>query len=77
MHKYFCPTLLLLFVNLQKFLAVKRFGRTLKYTDFRSHVEEKQRDILQRIQGISKVDQVGLSQEFFFKLIDSMDAQRF
>ena len=45
--------------------------------NFRSHVEEKQRDILQRIQGISKVDQVGLSQEFFFKLIDSMDAQRF
>lgn len=44
---------------------------------FRSHVEEKQQDILQRIQGISKVDQVGLSQEFFFKLIDSMDAQRF
>ena len=40
-------------------------------------MEEKQRDILQRIQGISKVDQVGLSQEFFFKLIDSMDAQRF
>ena len=40
-------------------------------------LEEKQQDILQRIQGISKVDQVGLSQEFFFKLIDSMDAQRF
>ena len=40
-------------------------------------MEEKQQDILQRIQGISKVDQVGLSQEFFFKLIDSMDAQRF
>jgi hypothetical protein len=31
---------------------------------------------LQRIQGISKVDAVGLSPEFFFKLIESMDANR-
>ena len=43
---------------------------------FSRHVEEKQADILDRIQGISKLDKVGLSQEFFFRLIDNMDENR-
>ncbi len=41
---------------------------------FRSHVEEKHQDILQRIQGMSSVD--GLSPEFFFKLIDSLESNK-
>ena len=37
-------------------------------------IEQKQQEILQSIQQISKLDKVGLSQEFFFKLFDNMDA---
>jgi hypothetical protein len=39
----------------------------------RAHIEEKKNDILNRIQGISKLDKAGLSQEFFFKLMDNMN----
>lgn len=42
--------------------------------NLQSHIEEKQRDVVSRIQQISKVDdKTGVSQEFFFKLIDWMD----
>jgi len=50
------------------------------YTDLKlkkllkAHIEEKKEDILNRIQGISKLDKAGLSQEFFFKLLENMDA---
>lgn len=38
-----------------------------------AHIDEKRSDILSRIQGIAKLDDAGLSQEFFFKLLDNMD----
>eukprot|EP00095_Tigriopus_kingsejongensis_P008642 maker-scaffold426_size175065-snap-gene-0.46 protein:Tk08642 transcript:maker-scaffold426_size175065-snap-gene-0.46-mRNA-1 annotation:"farnesyl pyrophosphate synthase" len=39
----------------------------------RGFLEQEKQDILQMIQQISKVDKAGLSQEFIFKLIDSMN----
>jgi len=38
-----------------------------------AHIDEKRAEILNRIQGISKLDKAGLSQEFFFKLLENMD----
>lgn len=37
------------------------------------HIDEKKADIYRGIQGIAKLDEAGLSQEFFFKLLDNMD----
>ena len=37
------------------------------------YIGEKRTDTLARIQGISKLDKAGMSQEFFFKLMDNMD----
>lgn len=39
-----------------------------------AHIEQKKEEILSRIQGISKLDKAGLSQEFFFKLLENMDS---
>lgn len=39
----------------------------------RGFLEQEKQDILQMIQQISKVDKAGLSPEFIFKLIDSMN----
>ena len=37
-----------------------------------ANIEECRSDILQRVQQISKIDNFGLSQDFFFRLMDSM-----
>ena len=37
------------------------------------HIDEKKSDIYRGIQGIAKLDEAGLSQEFFFKLLTNMD----
>lgn len=42
----------------------------------KNHLDQQRNDILQMIQQISKLDKVGLSQEFMFKLIDSMNMNR-
>ena len=38
-----------------------------------AHIDQKKVEILSRIQGISKLDKAGIGQEFFFKLLESMD----
>lgn len=58
----------------QKAQAVKQVYKELNLKKMlRAHIEEKRSDVLSRIQGISKLDKVGLSQEFFFKLMDNMN----
>jgi hypothetical protein len=38
-----------------------------------AQISNTEKDIHSRIQGISKLDKAGLSQEFFFKLMENMD----
>ncbi len=56
------------FVHFLQVYADLKLKKMLK-----SHIEEKQTDVLDRIQGISKLDDAGLSQEFFFKLMENMN----
>ena len=54
--------------------AVKQVYKEMKLKRLlEKYISEKREDALRRIQGISKLDKAGMSQEFFFKLMDNMD----
>jgi len=54
--------------------AVKKIYKDMKLKkSLEGYIGEKRTDTLTRIQGISKLDKAGMSQEFFFKLMDNMD----
>ncbi|TRY79834.1 hypothetical protein TCAL_05808 [Tigriopus californicus] len=57
--------------DVEQVLAIYRDLKMKKMV--RGFLEQEKQDILQMIQQISKVDKAGLSPEFIFKLIDSMN----
>jgi farnesyl diphosphate synthase len=56
---------------------VKRIYKELNLKKIsNAHMNETRDDIHKQIQQLSKLDDVGLSQEFFFKLIENMNTQQ-
>jgi len=61
-------------VEPEKVEIIKKIYKDLKLKKIlESQIENTEKNIHSRIQGISKLDKAGLSQEFFFKLMENMD----
>ena len=56
-----------------KALAIKKVYKELNLKKaLQMTIDNTRSDVIQRIQSISKIDKIGLSPEFFFKLMEQM-----